>query len=191
MIMPTMHDNLEGLPIKSKKTLWLFRTLIEFGPMLTSEAKRLIGKTNLELLLESKHLVLRHTNIGDCVVAHGIKHPSNIFGRGEKTLQHLLKTQTLEHLLIMRDGLEKFSSPGASVQIMNWTLAIITAESKITWLVVANHGVTTETLRRKIYRFAPPKPDQIEVVTCVPRKQKYRDIGVPVRHHHWKQGKIS
>jgi hypothetical protein len=176
---------LENLCVKTPAVSILMESLRQYGPMFVSEAKKRVGRKAFGQLVAGKEIIQRLSNHGDCVVLNALKHHSNLFGKGESTHQHLLKTSTLDHLLIMRDAVVNFSLPGDRLERISVATMIVTRGSQNTCLIVSCRGVTTERIRLRLIYLKAFTIHSVVVVAKQKRIRRYTGFEIPVTHHHW------
>jgi hypothetical protein len=147
---PEPQVTLEHLCVKTPAVSTLMESLRQHGPMFVTEAKKLVGRKAFGQLIAGKEIVARLSNHGDCVVLNAAKHYSNLFGKGKITHQHLLKTLTIDHLLIMRDAVVKFSEPEDKLERISVVTMILSRGTQNTCLIVSQRVVPTETIRLRL-----------------------------------------
>lgn len=179
------QTTLEQFSVQTPAAIELIETLRQHGPMFVAEAKKRVGKRTYDRLISNKEIVLRLSNHGDCVVLNAVKHHSNLFGKGKCTHQHILKTLTLDHLLIMRDAMAAFAKPGDILERISVPTMIIKRGHENICVIVSIRIVPTERIRQRLIVLKKIAIHKIIVVTKQERTRRYVGFDIPVEHRHW------
>jgi hypothetical protein len=189
MIVPlspkTPQTTLGQLSVQTKEAFELLESLRHHGPMFVAEAKYRVGKKTYDKLIANKEIILRLSNHGDCVVLNGVKHHSNLFGKGACTHQHNLKTLTLDHLLIMRDAMATFAEPGDILERISVPTMLIRSGPVTTCVIVSIRVLPTERVRQRLLTWKKIAIQKIIVVSKQERTRRYVGFDIPVEHRHW------